>query len=220
MCVSPRCPAPHGVPGDLRCTVTAPSSLVLPTPVFSEVPSLAWPTIPFQRAPQGPHRWPTGCWIPWAQTNPPGYRSRLQLSHGLAMANGQSAPPARGTPPRPTSPPSLRPAHQGAGPQIRPALGVACHFVGSFQTPVRFGGRKGGAIDRDPLGRHWSSHQAQAQPSCCVAREEGRVRSRLNRPVDSPSPSPSFPFPPRWIVAVGGGELWKDEGGVQRRDAD
>ena len=31
--------------------MTAPASLVLPTPVLSEVPSLAWPTI---RAPQGP----------------------------------------------------------------------------------------------------------------------------------------------------------------------
>ena len=48
----------HGVPGDLRCTVTAPSSLVLPTRVLSEVPSVAWPTIPFHRAPQGPQRCP------------------------------------------------------------------------------------------------------------------------------------------------------------------
>ena len=67
--MSPTCPAPHGVPGELRYTMTAPSSLVLPTPVLSEVPSLAWPTIPFHRAPQGPQRRPTGCWIPWAQTN-------------------------------------------------------------------------------------------------------------------------------------------------------
>ena len=55
MCVSPRWPAL--------------SSLVLPTPVLSEIPSLAWPTIPFHRAPQGPQWWPAGCWIPWAQTN-------------------------------------------------------------------------------------------------------------------------------------------------------
>ena len=60
VCVSPRCPAPHGVLGDLRCTVTAPSSLVLPTPVLSEVRSLAWPTIPLHWAPQAPQRWPTG----------------------------------------------------------------------------------------------------------------------------------------------------------------
>ena len=59
----------RGVPGDLRCTVAVPSSLVLPTPVLSEVPSLSWPTTPFHRAPQGPQRWPTGCWIPWAQAN-------------------------------------------------------------------------------------------------------------------------------------------------------
>ena len=32
VCASPTCPAPHGVPGDLRCTMTTPSSLVLPTP--------------------------------------------------------------------------------------------------------------------------------------------------------------------------------------------
>ena len=45
-------------PGDLRCTVTAPSSLVLPTPVLLEVPSLAWPTIPFHSPPSPP---PTSC---------------------------------------------------------------------------------------------------------------------------------------------------------------
>ena len=61
--------APARCPGALRSTVTAPSSLVLPTAVLSRVPSLAWPTIPFHGAPQGPQRWPTGCWIPWAQTN-------------------------------------------------------------------------------------------------------------------------------------------------------
>ena len=44
----------HGVPGNLRCPVAAPSSLVLPTPVLSEVPSLSLPTTPFHRASQGP----------------------------------------------------------------------------------------------------------------------------------------------------------------------
>ena len=41
VCVRPECPVPP-----------------------PQVPSLAWPTIPFHRAPQGPQRWPTWCWIP------------------------------------------------------------------------------------------------------------------------------------------------------------
>ena len=34
VCGRPMCPAPHGDPGDVRCTVTAPASSVLPTPGF------------------------------------------------------------------------------------------------------------------------------------------------------------------------------------------
>ena len=46
------------------CTTTAPSSLVLPTAVLSEVPSLAWLTIPFHRAPQGASVAPLGAGSP------------------------------------------------------------------------------------------------------------------------------------------------------------
>ena len=50
--------------GALRCTVTAPSSLVLPTLVLSEVPSLAWPTIQFHSALRGPSSGPLGAGSP------------------------------------------------------------------------------------------------------------------------------------------------------------
>ena len=44
--------------------MAAPSSLVLPTPVLSEVPSLAWTTSPFNSAPQGPSGGPLGAGSP------------------------------------------------------------------------------------------------------------------------------------------------------------
>ena len=73
----------RGVPGDFRCTVATPSSLVLPTPVWLKVPSLSWTTTPFHRTPQGPQWWPTGCRIPWAQVNrptpPPPTRCGMQM---------------------------------------------------------------------------------------------------------------------------------------------
>ena len=93
-CYSTHCPGrpPHMLPHSVGCACAGrvpcwlwvacasqmcapslhcdpPSSLVLPTLVLSEVPSLTWPTIPFHRAPQEPQRWPTGYWVPWAQTN-------------------------------------------------------------------------------------------------------------------------------------------------------
>ena len=59
----------RGGKGGLRRAVPAPLSLVLPTPVLSEVPSRSWPNRHFHRAPQGPQWWHTGCRIPWALAN-------------------------------------------------------------------------------------------------------------------------------------------------------
>ena len=60
----------RGVPGELRCTVAAPSSVVLPTPLLSEVPFLAHHSFT-QGAPGAPV---VAHWVPdhlRALTDPP-----------------------------------------------------------------------------------------------------------------------------------------------------